>query len=154
MAVVARKNEEYYAPVTRVYSYSRAAEATNHGATAPRRHIEPEHKALPQKKTHAVPKPNPRLGHRVAAVFGISAVAAMLLFVVTRYSLIAEQYSQVNQLKENIEESNLNIAALDVKLQCVINLDDAREAAKRAGMGYPDADQIVKVGGAAADSGE
>lgn len=157
MAVAARKHEEYYAPVTRVYSYSRSATAVNYEAVTAPKPVMPRPKPVPapapKVQAQPVPKADPHLGRKVLSIASVVVVAIALLMVIMRYSMIASQYAEVNQLKEDIEASNLNIASLDVKLQCAINLDDARDAAQAAGMGYPTAEQIVKVGGTAADFG-
>ena len=51
----------------------------------------------------------------------------------------------MNDLKDGIAESERNIAALNVQLNNALNIDAAREAALAAGLGYPTAEQIVRV---------
>ncbi|MBQ3200540.1 MAG: hypothetical protein IJB22_01355 [Clostridia bacterium] len=157
MAVAARKDEYLYAP-SRVYSHSRQATA----------------EALPQQPYTASPEEQPttkpvrqagqpavrtrvnkglsprrrrkqRIAPMVLSVVGVFAIAAMLIGVITRYASIALAYSAVNDLEDSIEESERNIAALNVQLNNALDINAARAAALEAGLWYPAADQIVTV---------
>lgn len=149
MAVAARQEyREYYAPVTRVYSHGATAAAAQPAyRPEPRREepqAAPEERQKQQQRVQAQPAISPL--QRVLAVFAICAVAAVLLFVLVRYERIADEYAVINELKDDIEEANLSLAALNVELQLATSLEDAKTVAERVGMDYPTADQIHKVG--------
>lgn len=123
MAVAARQeNREYYAPVTRVYS---------HGSTAAA--AEPAYRPQPRREqSAAAPQETPRQSRKPQ-------------FVLVRYERITDEYAVVNSLKDDIEETNLSLAALNVELQLAVSLEDAKEVAERMGMDYPTADQIRRI---------
>ncbi|MEG1547557.1 MAG: hypothetical protein RR232_02270 [Clostridia bacterium] len=143
MAVAAKKlQDDYgYAPTTRVYSHSRASVAE----ALPR--YEPDIQVKTHVKRDAAPvaKPKRNIGKKLMTVLTIGVVAGTLMMLMIRYAQIAESYCAVNVLKNDIELREENIAALNVKLNSAIDIDAAREAAVKAGMGYPTADQIVMV---------
>ena len=58
----------------------------------------------------------------------------------------------VNQYKNTIEENKRTLDRLEVRLNSAVNLDEARETALAAGLGYPAASQIVKIDGTDAGS--
>lgn len=148
MAVAARQeNREYYAPVTRVYSHGATAVAAE-PAFRPEPRPEPQAAPLERQKQQPRAQTRPAVSpmQRVLAVLVICAVAAALLFVLVRYERIADEYAVVNEIKEQIEEKNITLAALNVELQLAVSLDDAKETAQRMGMGYPTADQIHRLG--------
>lgn len=105
----------------------------------------------PAVKTRVQKGPSPRQRRKqrvlpkVASVACIFLIAAVLIGVIVRYSAIALAYSAVNDLKDGIAESERNIAALNVQLNNALNIDAAREAALAVGLGYPTAEQIVRV---------
>lgn len=157
MAVAAKKEEYIYAP-SRVYSHSRAATAEALPQAEPMEAPLPQEEPIPaqrrrqpQVKTRVHRGVSPRqrrkqrLAPKVASVVGIFVIAAILIGVIVRYSAIALAYSNVNDLKNKIAESQRNIAALDVQLNNALNLGNARSAAEAAGLSYPTAGQIVSV---------
>ena len=161
MAVAARKDEYVYAP-SRVYSHSRAATAEALPNEMPQQAPRPEEPGSaeaeprtrtrePAVKTRVQTGPSPRQRRKqrvlpkVASVACIFLIAAVLIGVIVRYSAIALAYSAVNDLEDGIAESERNIAALNVQLNNALNIDAAREAALAAGLGYPTAEQIVRV---------
>lgn len=150
MAVAARQEnrEYYYAPVTRVYSHGATAVAAQPAYRPQPREEQPEAAPAAKPKQQQRVKAQPAISplQRVLATVVICAVAAALLFVLVRYERIADEYAVVNELKDDIEEANLSLAALNVELQLAASLDDAKAVAERMGMDYPTADQIHKVG--------
>lgn len=145
MAVAARREaREYYAPATRVYSHSAA-----YAEPAVDPHIYGNPEEFPNKDSRADKKSRQQRKHRLlfrlVSVCAVLASLSALLFVMMRYEKIAGEYAYVNELKENIEETRLNLNALSVSLQYAVNLDEAKAAAERLGMVYPDASQFVRV---------
>ena len=133
MAVAARKldNDYVYArsSTMRVYTHRMPAEADT-----------------PQAEAVAQPAVKPRYSplQRLAAI--------AILAIMVRYATITEQYAVVNQYKNTIEENKRTLDRLEVRLNSAVNLDEAREAALAAGLGYPAASQIVKIDGTDAGS--
>lgn len=133
MAVAARKldNDYVYArsSTMRVYTH-RTAEADT-----------------PQAEAVAQPAVKPRYSplQRLAVTCGILMSAIAILAIMVRYASITEQYAVVNQYKNTIEENKRTLDRLEVRLNSAVNLDEAREAALAAGLGYPAASQIVKI---------
>lgn len=141
MAVAARKldNDYVYArsSTMRVYTHRMPAEADT-----------------PQAEAVAQPAVKPRYSplQRLAVTCGILMSAIAILAIMVRYATITEQYAVVNQYKNTIEENKRTLDRLEVRLNSAVNLDEAREAALAAGLGYPAASQIVKTDGTAAGS--
>lgn len=141
MAVAARKldNDYVYArsSTMRVYTHRMPAEADT-----------------PQAKAVAQPAVKPRYSplQRLAVTCGILMPAIAILAIMVRYATITEQYAVVNQYKNTIEENKRTLDRLEVRLNSAVNLDEAREAALAAGLGYPAASQIVKIDGTDAGS--
>lgn len=141
MAVAARKldNDYVYArsSTMRVYTHRMPAEADT-----------------PQAEAVAQPAVKPRYSplQRLAVTCGILMSAIAILAIMVRYSTITEQYAVVNQYKNTIEENKRTLDRLEVRLNSAVNLDEAREAALAAGLGYPAASQIVKIDGTDAGS--
>ena len=141
MAVAARKldNDYVYArsSTMRVYTYRMPAEADT-----------------PQAEAVAQPAVKPRYSplQRLAVTCGILMSAIAILAIMVRYATITEQYAVVNQYKNTIEENKRTLDRLEVRLNSAVNLDEAREAALAAGLGYPAASQIVKIDGTDAGS--
>ncbi len=154
MAVAAKKldNERRYAPAaTRVYAQSAAAPAL-----APNPQAQPQAAprptiASPARATRiaraAQPRPRVSPGRLLFTTLGIMAGAALMILILVRYAMISQEYALVNDTKEQIEASGREIAALKVQLNAAVSLDEARAAALAAGMGYPTADQIVRIQG-------
>ena len=141
MAVAARKldNDYVYArsSTMRVYTHRMPAEADT-----------------PQAEAVAQPAVKPRYSplQRLAVTCGILMSAIAILAIMVRYATITEQYAVVNQYKNTIEENKRTLDRLEVRLNSAVNLDEAREAAHAAGLGYPAASQIVKIDGTDAGS--
>lgn len=141
MAVAARKldNDYVYArsSTMRVYTHRMPAEADT-----------------PQAEAVAQPAVKPRYSplQRLAVTCGILMSAIAILAIMVRYATITEQYAVVNQYKNTIEENKRTLDRLEVRLNSAVNLDEAREAALAAGLGYPAAPQIVKIDGTDAGS--
>ena len=102
----------------------------------------------------AQPAVKPRYSplQRLAVTCGILMSAIAILAIMVRYATITEQYAVVNQYKNTIEENKRTLDRLEVRLNSAVNLDEAREAALAAGLGYPAAAQIVKIDGTDAGS--
>ena len=141
MAVAARKldNDYVYArsSTMRVYTHRMPAEADT-----------------PQAEAVAQPAVKPRYSplQRLAVTCGILMSAIAILAIMVRYATITEQYAVVNQYKNTIEENKRTLDRLEVRLNSAVILDEAREAALAAGLGYPAASQIVKIDGTDAGS--
>ena len=141
MAVAARKldNDYVYArsSTMRVYTHRMPAEADT-----------------PQAEAVAQPAVKPRYSplQRLAVTCGILMSAIAIQAIMVRYATITEQYAVVNQYKNTIEENKRTLDRLEVRLNSAVNLDEAREAALAAGLGYPAASQIVKIDGTDAGS--
>ena len=141
MEVAARKlyNDYVYArsSTMRVYTHRMPAEADT-----------------PQAEAVAQPAVKPRYSplQRLAVTCGILMSAIAILAIMVRYATITEQYAVVNQYKNTIEENKRTLDRLEVRLNSAVNLDEAREAALAAGLGYPTASQIVKIDGTDAGS--
>lgn len=141
MAVAARKldNDYVYArsSTMRVYTHRMPAEADT-----------------PQAEAVAQPAVKPRYSplQRLTVTCGILMSAIAILAIMVRYASITEQYAVVNQYKNTIEENKRTLDRLEVRLNSAVNLDEAREAALAAGLGYPAASQIVKIDGTDAGS--
>lgn len=141
MAVAARKldNDYVYArsSTMRVYTHRMPAEADT-----------------PQAEAVAQPAVKPRYSplQRLAVTCGILMSSIAILAIMVRYATITEQYAVVNQYKNTIEENKRTLDRLEVRLNSAVNLDEAREAALAAGLGYPAASQIVKIDGTDAGS--
>ena len=141
MAVAARKldNDYVYArsSTMRVYTHRMPAEADT-----------------PQAEAVAQPAVKPRYNplQRLAVTCGILMSAIAILAIMVRYATITEQYAVVKQYKNTIEENKRTLDRLEVRLNSAVNLDEAREAALAAGLGYPAASQIVKIDGTDAGS--
>lgn len=145
MAVAAKKNDHVYAYApTRVYSYSRT-EAVAEAAPRIKKAPPPSPKLQPQKQIKAAARANPHVLKKLLSFVFVMAMAGLMLFVVTRYAKINDEYAAVNTLKSNIKAAKQNIEALNVQLNTSVSIEQAREAAIRAGMGYPTAEQIVRV---------
>ena len=147
MAVAARKIDTEYvyagSPAMRVYTHRvpRAEEA-----------------AVAQQQEQAQEQPASKPAHsysliqKLLTTCAILAAAAAVLLVMVRYADIAVQYAVVNEHKTTIEENNRTLAELEVRLNSAVSLEEAREAALAAGLGYPAASQIVSIDGTGAGS--
>lgn len=150
MAIAARKTESQlrYAPRTRVYAQGAACPAAKpYGApaSAPGRKAQP----APPRVTRIARQPKASLyvdaGKLLFTTMGVLSVAALLIILLVRYAIISQEYAVVNETREQIEACAREIDILNVQLNAAVSLDQAREAALEAGMGYPQADQIVRI---------
>ena len=148
MAVAAKKveNELRYAPATRVYSQSAAAPAQQ-PADSPALPAEQRLKPDKSARTDPVARPRPAVnaGRIFLVTLSVLAGAALLILILVRYAMICQEYAVVNDLKEKIEESQREVAALNVQLNAAVSLEEARAAALEAGMEYPTAEQIIRI---------
>ena len=163
MAVAARKPESYRsnASATRVYVDSRVYYSSAAPKLEPEERESPEEVYVPSPAQRTRPAQTTRAAARTkskvspAAVFfkkaavllSICCIAAACIAVLMRYSLIAQEYDAVNGLKSNIEQCKIDLDELKVKLSSAVSIEEARDAADAAGMRYPSAEQIVRVGG-------
>ena len=144
MAIAARKTESQlrYAPRTRVYVQGAACPAA-----------EPFGEAAPVHSHTAAKPAGPRgnlyvdAGRLLFTTMGVLSVAALLIILLVRYAIISQEYAVVNEIRDQIVACNREIDILNVQLNAAVSLEEAREAALEAGMGYPQADQIVRIQG-------
>ena len=145
MAVAARKQETEY-----VYAGSPAMRVYTHRAPK----VEEQQ---PVQQTQVQPAAQPvhsyGLMHKLLTTCAVLAAAAAILLVMLRYADITAQYAIVNDYKTTIEENQRTLAELEVRLNSAVSLEQAREAALAAGLGYPAASQIVRIDGTGAGSG-
>jgi len=147
MAVAARKIDTEYvyagSPAMRVYTHRvpRAEEAPV---------VQQQEQA--QEQPASKPAHSYSLIQKLLTTCAILAAAAAVLLVMVRYADIAVQYAVVNEHKTTIEENNRTLAELEVRLNSAVSLEEAREAALAAGLGYPAASQIVSIDGTGAGS--
>ena len=147
MAVAARKIDTEY-----VYAGSPAMRVYTH--RVPRVEEAPVVQQQEQAQEQPVSKPahSYSLIQKLLTTCAILAAAAAILLVMVRYADIAVQYAVVNEHKTTIEENNRTLAELEVRLNSAVSLEEAREAALAAGLGYPAASQIVSIDGTGAGS--
>ena len=147
MAVAARKIDTEY-----VYAGSPAMRVYTH--RVPRAEEAPAVQQQEQEQVQPAAKPahSYSLIQKLLTTCAILAAAAAILMVMVRYADIAVQYAVVNQHKTTIEENNRTLAELEVRLNSAVSLEEAREAALAAGLGYPAASQIVSIDGTGAGS--
>ena len=147
MAVAARKIDTEY-----VYAGSPAMRVYTH--RVPRAEEAPAVQQQEQEQEQPAAKPahSYSLIQKLLTTCAILAAAAAILMVMVRYADIAVQYAVVNEHKTTIEENNRTLAELEVRLNSAVSLEEAREAALAAGLGYPAASQIVSIDGTGAGS--
>lgn len=145
MAVAARKIDTEY-----VYAGSPAMRVYTH--RAPRTEETPAVQQQEQAQPAAKPVHSYSLIQKLLTTCAVLAAAAAILLVMVRYADIAAQYAVVNQHKITIEENSRTLAELEVRLNSAVSLEEAREAALAAGLGYPAASQIVCIDGTGAGS--
>ncbi len=145
MAVAARKIDTEYvyagSPAMRVYTH-RAQKAEEQPAVQQ------------QVQTQSVQRPvhSYSIIQKLLTTCAVLAAAAAILLVMLRYADIAAQYAKVNEYKATIQENSRTLAELEVRLNSAVSLEEAREAALAAGLGYPAASQIVTIDGTGAGS--
>lgn len=79
-------------------------------------------------------------------MFSIFLFAAMVLFMLSGYEKITRSYQEVNSISDQIEETKLNINALEVAIECAVTIEDAQNWAKAHNMQYPLQSQYVISG--------
>lgn len=144
MAVTARQvNNSYYSSQTGMYVNGATARALPkpqpNYAPSPVRRVQPGYRVKPQ------PKSRLSFLQKLLVITCILTAAAALLFLLVRYERISDEYAVVNSLKNDIEEKKRELDTLSVTLECSVSLEEAKEAARRAGMNYPTVEQIVKL---------
>ncbi len=141
MAVAARKleNEYAYMPATRVYSKAAALRAQREQEKAENDRIERAQRAARAK---AASKEALR---KLSILLAVAVAMASILLMLIRYCNINSEYAAVNILKTNIENVKQEITGLNVQLNSAVSLQEAREAAEKAGLGYPKGNQIVTI---------
>lgn len=166
MAVAARKPENDYrhmpaASATRVYVDSRVYQSSAVPKYEPEEFeefeefaqpsVKPALKTRPAPKTRASEKPHASavavFFKKVGVLATVFCIAAALIGILVRYAMISAQYDAVNALKSEISQCEIDLNELKVRLNSAVNIEEAREAAERAGMDYPTAEQIVRVNG-------
>ncbi len=141
MAVAAKKleNEFAYMPATRVYSNAAALRARREAVEA---EISRKKKIDRAARAKAAGREALR---KLFMVISAGVAMASILLMLIRYSNINHQYAAVNDLKSDIDTVKLEINALNVQLNSAVSLQEAREAAEGAGLGYPKGEQIITV---------
>ncbi len=145
MAVAARKIDTEY-----VYAGSPAMRVYTHRA----QRVEEEPVVQQQTQTRSAERPvhSYSIIQKLLTTCAVLAAAAAILLVMLRYADIAAQYATVNEYKSTIQENSRTLAELEVRLNSAVSLEEAREAALAAGLGYPAASQIVSIDGTGAGS--
>ena len=153
MAIEARKTESQlrYAPRTRVYVQGAACPAAEPFGEAAPVHSHTAAKPAGPRVTRIARQPRGNLyvdaGRLLFTTMGVLSVAALLIILLVRYAIISQEYAVVNEIRDQIVACNREIDILNVQLNAAVSLEEAREAALEAGMGYPQADQIVRIQG-------
>ncbi len=141
----------------RVYAPSRGNLALSTEA-APKTRVAAEPVRNPERKPHEVltPRKAERVQRRTLwqlmadykvipktfAVVCVGAVAASMLFVMTRYNAISAAYTRTNELAAEVEALEKEVERTNVDYLFSIDIGAAHAAAKAAGMVYPTADNI------------
>ncbi len=141
MAVAARQLENDYAymPATRVYSKAAAVRAKREEEEARQ-----DMQLRAQRKAWVKAAGRETL-RKLSMLLTVGVAMASILFMLARYSQINHAYAEVNQLRNAIDSVKLEINGLNVQLNSAVSLQEAREAAQEAGLGYPKGEQIVTV---------
>lgn len=79
--------------------------------------------------------------------------AGMILFVLAGYERISRAYQEINTINSSIDETELNINALDVAIECAVTIEQAQTWAKAHNMQYPLQSQYVASGSSIPISG-
>lgn len=150
MAVAARKFEEDYAymPATRVYSNAEVMRAKREEA------LEREKRQKKAERAAIARQTRREALNRLFLLFTIGVTMASVLLILLRYADINNKYASVNALRDEISAVKREINGLNVELNSAVSMQEARDAAEKAGLGYPRADQIVKVTGQSAYQAE
>ena len=120
-----------------VYTWNQSA--------APQRRPEPQH--LPEERP--VPRKQQRVKARTAlapfTLFGMLAVACMLVLVVFGYVRLFEATSEVSKLETRLSELQSEQTLLRSKYEARIDLDAIEVSAAELGLSKPTQEQIVYV---------
>ena len=106
---------------------------------------ETEYAPRQQEQTYTAPAPQTS-----ARAVVISVVAAMLVFltliglIYVKYSVAAMQM-QINHLQSSIEDKEQQASRLQARIHEMENVAVIREKAEALGMGYPDAEHVLRV---------
>ena len=79
---------------------------------------------------------------KLMAVLCVCAAAGAMLFMVRRYSRISAMQSDINKLSQQISEMESHIEKANVDYMFSIDIDAAHNAARAAGMVYPDSESF------------
>ncbi len=141
MAIAAQEIQGDYAymPATRVYSHAAVMRAVREEKARGEREAKRAARAAQNKAAREAAL------RRFFMIVTVAVAAASMLLVLIRYYKINTAYAEVNQLKSAIEATKLEIKSLNVELNSAVSLEEARDAATEAGLGYPKADQIITV---------
>ena len=72
--------------------------------------------------------------------------AGMILFMLSGYEKISRSYQEINTINAEIDETKLNINALEVAIECAVTIEEAQQWAKAHNMQYPLQSQYVVSG--------
>lgn len=133
------QNEYAYMPATRVYSHAAVLRAVRAEKAQAEREAKREARAEQNRAAREAAL------RRFFMIVTVAVAAAAMLLVLIRYSQINNAYAKVNELKAEIESTKLEIKSLNVELNSAVSLEEARDAATEAGLGYPKEDQIIKI---------
>ena len=79
-------------------------------------------------------------------MFSLFVFAGMILFMLSGYEKISRSYQEINEINAEIEETRLNINALEVAIECAVTIEQAQQWAKAHNMQYPLQSQYVVSG--------
>lgn len=100
----------------------------------------------PQPVIKNQPKPNHRIGSKIASVILLVVCFATASLVIYRYAAIAENHSKILELNRSLEKEYAKRENLKVDLAFTENLSNIEASAgKNLGMSYPGEDQVVYV---------
>lgn len=123
-------------------------------STAPQRRPEPQH--LPEERP--VPRKQQRVKARTAlapfTLFGMLAVACMLVLVVFGYVRLFEATSRVSELQSQLQELQSQQTMLRSKYEARIDLDSIEASAKELGLSKPTQEQVIYVNLSGTDRAE
>ncbi len=108
-------------------------------------------RVAPRPRTHPVPKPRAKVergfARRFMMVACVVGALALVLPLMYRYALIADRYSDINEVKAQIKSANITLDELSVAVECEIDLDKLKQIAQENGLDYPTSDQVVVMDG-------
>ena len=137
---VTRRTRKKGETVTKLYTPTLDEEAYAYDEETGERLSEPAYTSAP---VEAKPRRTMKLGSRIAIVVCMFLASAMFIYVLYGYAKIANAYSEVNDLNDEIEEIEIHISALNASIECAVTIDDAQNYAIAHGMQYPTQSQYV-----------